>query len=365
MQKKKIAYVVSAPDTINAFMTNHIRVVSKEYDVTVIYNGGVDDIDSSLPVMGVIRVNIERKINLLSDVRAMFELYKVFRREKFDIIHSVTPKAGLISSVAGFWSRTPKRYHTFTGQVWVTKSGIFRQFLKALDILIFKLSTGVLVDSGSQKKFLLDNGVVDQSACVIGSGSISGVDLSRFLPSESRSKEVRKELNIPENAFVYLFVGRLSAEKGVVELLAAFKALGCDDVYLLIVGPDEEGLTDTSIKNVLFLGRRSDPEKYMAASNVLCLPSYREGFGTVVIEAAACGVPAIVSDIYGLTDAVVDNETGILVEVKNTGQLMNAMKSIKADEGMYKRLADGSLTRARNEFSQDFVSSELLRFYSA
>ena len=206
-----------------------------------------------------------------------------------------------------------------------------RLFLKLLDKIIVTLNTNILVDSFSQQDFLIKENVLSKDlSIVLGSGSISGVDVNRFHPSKIHRNLIRKQLNIKDDCVIFLFVGRLKKEKGIFELIEAFKNVSeqHNDVVLLIVGPDEEGLEQELISRletckefVRFIDFTKEPEQYMAASDVFVLPSYREGFGSVIIEAASCGLPSIGSNIYGLSDAIKDEETGFLVPIRSTKPL--------------------------------------------
>ena len=272
-------------------------------------------------------------------------------------------------------ARVPRRVHWFTGQVWATRTGLARRVLRGADRFLAAQATHVLADSGSQLAFLRAEGVIGpQVGNVLAEGSISGVDAARFRPDAEARTRVRAELGIPAEALVYVFLGRLQPDKGVADLGAAFaRVAGArTDVRLLVVGPDEAGVAGRLEAAV---GAHRDrlhrvdftptPERFLAAADVFCLPSYREGFGTSVIEAAACGLPAVASRIYGLTDAVVDGETGLLHRPRDVDAIEAAMLRLAGDAALRERLGAAALARARDDFSGARVTAALLDWYRA
>ncbi len=318
-------------------------------------------------------VNIERAISPSKDFFSLIALYRVFKKLKFDIVHSTTPKAGLLSAIAGYFAKTPVRLHTFTGQPWVTTTGIKRSVLIFCDKIIARLNTHCYADSSSQRDFLISSGIVSaDKISVIGAGSLAGIDLKRFDPCRYGVDELRvlrDDLNIPEAGKILLFVGRITPDKGIGELLSAFSDIVKDNrnVFLVLVGPFEsvgenvvnqidEALVRDNIRTV---GFSSEPEKYMALADLLCLPSYREGFGTVVIEAAAMGTPAIGSDIYGLSDAIVNGKTGILVPVRDSESLKEGILCALNDLNLLSTMGVAAQDRAIRDFGSK-TSSELL-----
>ena len=221
---------------------------------------------------------------------------------------------------ASFLTFIPIRVHCFTGQVWATKSGLSRLLLKLIDKVVGILSTQNIVDSKSQYKFLVKENVLKKDkSLVFGSGSVSGIDLLKFKPNKKVKVKLRNKLKIPPASFVFIFLGRLNSDKGIYDLIHSFKSADLKSAYLLLIGPDEENIATkfkSNHSNIIFSGATSSPQDYLAASDILCLPSYREGFGNVVIEAAASGLPSIVSNIYGLSDAIIQNNTGLAHEPK-------------------------------------------------
>jgi glycosyltransferase involved in cell wall biosynthesis len=360
--------------TVEVFLRDQIRKLSAEYDVTVVANLSQS---SGLLQMGCNvsfrDIHIERKVVPWKDFKAFLALLNLLWKEKFDVVHSVTPKAGLLAMSAAFLARIPNRLHTFTGQVWATKQGIARRLLRWMDRLIFRFSTWCYVDSHSQREFLLAERVVtDSASSVLLSGSISGVDIKRFAPSVDARMKIRSGLNIPGDSLVFLFLGRLTEDKGVMDLVRAFDRLASEkkNIVLLVVGPDEAGVqqqvtssTETAIGRVLFVEYTDRPEDYMNAADVFCLPSYREGFGSVIIEAAAVGIPSIGSRIYGISDAIVDGETGLLHEAGDADDIYLQMMKLGQDREMRVKMGAVAQQRVKKHFTSDLLTAAVVDEY--
>lgn len=373
---KKICIVATIPFPIVAFMKPHINMLAEQYEVTLIANGVEQDFSALLnDRVRFIPLNIARKVSLWRDAVAVFKLHSIFRKERFDVVHSLMPKTALLAMIAAFVARVPHRIHTFTGQVWASKVGVARIGLKLLDRLAAKCATSLLTDSATQRQFLIMQHIVNQNEIlVLGNGSVCGVDVERFKPDFAVRHKMRANLGIPDSATVYLFLGRLNKDKGIQDLAHAFAELAVEmpNIYLLVVGPDEGGM-DSMLQLILAdclvqfhrIGFTIKPEDYMACADIFCLPSYREGFGSVLIEAASVGIPAVASKIYGITDAVIDGETGILHEPKNIEEIKRALLTLTKDTDLRKKMAKQAMTRAHDFFSEDILVKEMRQYYQA
>ncbi|MHA6193673.1 glycosyltransferase [Pseudomonas wadenswilerensis] len=371
--RKKICIVATVPMVLHFFMSAHIKALSEDYDITLLCPGTEEDVAGLLSErVCFVRYEIERKISLVQDLRSLFVLWRILLDQRFDGVLSLMPKSGLIAMLAGFLSRRPFRGHIFTGQVWATKQGLGRKLLMFLDRLLAGAATHVLADSHSQKAFLVESGITSSEKLrVLGKGSISGVDTARFRPDAGIHETYRKQMGIPSSAIVFLFVGRVNRAKGIFDLAQAFLDLAerATDAHLVVVGPDDEGI-DQQLAVLLEpvsgrfhrVGFTRTPEHYMAMSDVFCMPSYREGFGSAVIEAAAAGLPSMVSRIYGLTDAVEEDVSGVFHEAGNIEDIRATMSQLYSDGALRDRLGNGALNRARQDFSQEEVVGEMQAF---
>lgn len=371
----RVCIVVAAPLTLKAFMLGHLEALARIADVTAVADFTREDASFRWPEsISRVAIAIARPIAPWADVLALLALSRLFRQRRFDLVHSITPKAGLLAMLAARLAGVPLRLHSFTGQVWVTRTGFMRSLLKGADRLIARLATQVLADSTSQREFLIAQGIVSASkSAVLAHGSICGVDTARFRPDASARERVLRKHGIPPGAIVFLYLGRINRDKGVLDLAHAFAEAGsrCADAHLLLVGPDEGDLraelasaAGACAARLHNAGLTDRPEDYFAAADVFCLPSYREGFGTTIIEAAAAGVPAIGSRIYGITDAIVEGETGLLFAAGEVQQLALCMITLASDNGLRERLGKDARERAMRDFSSASVSAALLEYYA-
>ncbi|MGH8529898.1 MAG: glycosyltransferase [Nevskiales bacterium] len=372
---QKICFVTTTLYIARPFLFDHIRALSKHYEVHLLvnlqdqYQGRVDDFKAR-----VRHLPMGRGLSVGAALRSLMVLIPLFVRERFALVHSYAPMAGMVTMLAGWLTRRPVRIHTFAGQVWFTQRGVARAVLKGADCLIAHLATHVLADSPSQREMLIAEGIVRaDKISVLGGGSIPGVDTARFAPSGEQRNHVRDELRIPRDAVVFLYVGRLKREKGVLDLAAAFADVAADwpQAVLLIVGPDEDGLEHeihrrcgAHAARLHRAGFTQEPDKYMKAADVLCLPSYREGFGIVIIEGAACELPALASRIVGITDAVAEGEGGLLHAPGDVAGIAQIMRRYLEQPEQRRDLGRAARERVLREFSAERIQSEQMACYA-
>jgi len=370
-RKLKVIRVVTASYVVPWHLANTLKRMPADFEVTVV-GQGVSAYRDTYPNVRWVDIDLGRKVSLLSDLSALFALCRIFISIKPDIVHSIMPKAGLLTALAGFLCRVPVRMHTFTGQVWATRRGLVRWLYRAVDRLIVALNILSMTDSPSQSAFLLEHGIGHHGNAlpVLSRGSLSGVDLARFHPDDGARQRVRTELGIPDGATVFLYLGRLNRDKGILDIAAAFATLGDAEAHLVLAGPDEEnvvpeagGLLHSCRHRVHVTGFVQHPEEYFAAADVFCLPSYREGFGSVVIEAAACGLPAIGTRIPGLVDAIEDGVTGMLFAAGDTAELVECMRGLSAHPEKRRQLGERAMSRAQEYFSAEVLYDALRMQY--
>ena len=372
--RKRVCMITSSVLVVRWFLLDQLRALAQHYDVTVLVNGEEAALQTEVGVR-VIRVGLERKISPWRDLKALFELMRIFRREQFDLVHSVTPKAGLLSMVAAWLSRVPVRLHTFQGEVWATRQGFMRAMLRFFDRLIARLSTRVLVVSESERQFLISQRIIrDDQSDVLAKGSICGVDITRFAPPQPEQRViVRQQAGLADSNVLFLYVGRLALDKGLLDLAQAFDHVWQQypQARLMIVGPDEEGvlarmdqLKLVSRKAITVHGYTGTPEHFMRMADVVCLPSYREGFGMVLLEAAAMRVATMASRIYGISDAVEEGVTGLLHPPADVAAIELTMLQLLLNPGLRDQLAAAGMQRAQRDFSRQIVIQAVVDFYA-
>jgi len=374
MRKKRVCFVVAAPTSADGFLTEQIRLLRKEYDVYLAANGEYGEEWKNVDINDFYDFSIRRDISIINDIKALWSLIRYFRRMRFDAVHSITPKAGFICALASAFSGVKHRSHTFTGQVWATRSGAMRFFLKTLDWITAHLDNHVFTDGKGQRDFLVKEHVVSANMCrVLANGSICGVDIERFEPSLVIRQRIRQEIGIPDSKIVFVFLGRLNVDKGCYELLDAFNALvnECKEAFLLMYGHVEEDVAShfvdypnlVSRENFYFGGFTNEPYNILKASDVFVLPTHREGFGVSVIEASCAGLPVITSNVYGVVDASINGVTGIQCPVHDVNSFKVAMKLLYDNTDLRKELGNNGRSRVIKEFRSDIVAQAWLDFY--
>ena len=370
--------------TVPFFVLTQLRcqlfaMAEKGAQVTVVTSDGPELLRlKGAPSIELVPLEIQRFIAPWRDLLSLLRLWWFFKNRQITIAHSTTPKAGLLTAIASFIAGVPIRIHTYTGQPWVGMSGIKGWLARRSDWLIGRLNTCCYADSASQREFLINQLIVKEDRLhVIGAGSLSGVDLQRFDRDHFSIKErdtLRQSLGIPPDAEIILFVGRITQEKGVRELLDAFSGLKNAGfrAHLILVGPlDLDSgaggviMQDeiTSIPDTHFVGYTEIPEQFMAIADILCLPSYREGFGTVVIEAAAMGLSTVGSNIFGLVDAIVDEETGILVTPCDVMALQEALVRLLSDAMLRTSMGAAARKRVFELFDAKHINNLVIEEY--
>jgi glycosyltransferase involved in cell wall biosynthesis len=366
----RLCIVTTSDLIVRFFLLGLLRALSERYELTLVVNTR----DSALLSRHGIRaelvpLGIARAIAPFADAAGLARLARLFLRCRFDAVVSLAPKAGLLAMAAARVAGIPFRCHVFQGEVWASARGARRTALKALDRLVASLATHVLVISPSERSVLEREGVVPPGrARLIANGSLCGVDFERFRADPQWRRDARGELGLPAGALVALFLGRITRDKGVLDLAHAFRAVASaiPQAYLVYVGPDEQGLEPALREaagehgaRLRIRGLTDFPEHYIAAADLLALPSYREGFGNVLIEAAAAGVPALASRIYGIEDALRDGETGLLHPPGDVAAIAAGLRRLLEDAALRARLG----RQARERAAREFASSDTIAFW--
>ena len=369
-KKKKIIRATTVPQSLNAFCNGMLRELSEEYEVVAVSSPG-EGLDQVAQREGVrtVAVPMERHISLMSDLRSLWRMWRVMRRERPDMVHSMTPKAGLMCMMAGWLARVPRRVHTFTGLVWPTTTGFKRRVLMATDWLTCACATHVIPEGEGVKSDLLNHGITRKPIRVLGYGNVRGIDMTHYS---------RESIDVPDRpagvGFTFVFVGRIVHDKGINELVAAFDRLHQEhgDIRLVLVGPREDDLdpvlpsTTERInrgEGIEAVGSQREVRPFYAAADALVFPSYREGFPNVVIEAGAMGLPSIVTDINGAREIIIDGQNGVIVPPQDEEALYRAMKDFVEKPELVKALATQARPLIASRFEQGYVRRCLYDFY--
>jgi glycosyltransferase involved in cell wall biosynthesis len=369
-KRSKVVLIANTSNFFNAFLLNHIQELSKKYNLFICCNEA-DRLKKIIPQnVSLININFKRGLSLFNDIIAFMSILFFFIKERPDLSISFTPKIGFIVALVSFIVRTPNRIHWFTGQIWANKKGFSKAFFKLIDKLIYFLCHNVLIDSISQKNFLIKEKVVlSKKSFVLLNGSVGGVNIKRFSFNKKKRVKLRQKLSISKDTFVFLYLGRINKDKGIVELLKAFKKINKQhDILLIFVGSIEDKKFINEFRNnkkILYFNFTNKPEDWFSLSDILCLPSYREGFGTVVIEAASCGIPALCSNIYGLYDAIIDHKTGFFHEVGNINDIKNKMLYIANNKKLIKKYGILARKRVLKNFEQSLITEKFLKFLNS
>ncbi len=360
---KKIIRVAAIPTSLDILLRGQLRFLSNHYEVV-----GVASPDKEIHKriseregIRTIELKIERKISPLRDLKSLVNLYILFRKEKPHVVHSLTPKAGLLSMMAARMAKVPVRIHTFTGLIFPWKKGFMSKLLKTMDRLTCMAATIVIPEGEGVRKDLVNNRITNKLSAVLANGNINGVDLEYFrpVPKTSDNRVTR-----------FVFVGRLVRDKGIEELKKAFERL--DNTELILVGSLEQELDPLSNdccrwieqgKRVISVGFKEDIRPYLANADVFVFPSHREGFPNTPLQAGAMGLPTIATNICGCNEIVVDSVTGLLVEPRNEEALYKAMKLLSESPALRKQMGLNARIYIAEKFSHHNVWNALLQFY--
>lgn len=374
MSKTKLIRTATVPISLRRLLTGQLRFLSENgFEVLGVSSPG-KELEEVNRVEGVRTkaLGMSRKIAPFRDLKSLWLLCKLFRQEKPQIVHSITPKAGLLSMLAAKVANVPIRMHTYTGLIFPSKTGILQKVLINMDRLLCWAATNVYPEGNGVKQDLIKYKITHKPLKVLANGNVNGIDSVYFSPDKIGPEQrlaLKKDIGIRPNDFVFIFVGRLVADKGINELVIAFQelevglssfdkkeAMSADDAVglednqqfnqerkpkLLLVGDQEKKLdpllpeTIEKIENnpnIIGVGYQTDVRPYFAVSDCLVFPSYREGFPNVVIQAGAMGLPSIVTDINGSNEIIKEDINGVIIPPKDVDSLKGVMMRMMKDE---------------------------------
>lgn len=376
--KKKLIRTAAVPGSLFGLLKGQLRFLNEFYEVVGVASPGevltwVEE-QQGIRTVGV---NIERSIHPIKDVISLFKLFRLFRKERPFMVHSITPKAGLLSMTAAYFARVPRRVHTFTGLIFPTQKGFMKSLLLFFDKLICLFATHVYPEGNGVKNDLIKYRVTRKPLKVIANGNINGVDLEYFNPGlfdVDQIESIRKGLGLKESDFVFVNISRLVNDKGINELVRAFCRLADihKNVKLLLVGGyhgESDILPQATLDiinnhdRILELGNQSDIRPFLIAANALAFPSYREGFPNVVLEAGAMGLPAIVTDINGCNEIIEAGKNGLIIPSKDEEALFQAMTSLLNDRILLGKLSEKARPMVASRFERSMVWRAVLEEY--
>jgi len=378
--KKKLIRITTIPNSMTSLLNGQLKFMSEYYDVTAISSSFDGFLEKQVKSDGVkvLPIEMTRQITPLKDIRATWKLYRFFRKEKPFIVHTHTPKAGTLGMLAAYLAGVPNRLHTIAGLPLLEATGVKRRILNFVERLTYRFATKVYPNSLGLFNIALANKFAPVSKLkVIGLGSSNGIDLTHFDPesfSDSDKSRLHETMNIKKDDFVFIFVGRLVQDKGIQELITAFERISkkYSNVKLVLVGPFEKHLdpldinTEKSITDhpsIIYVGKQADVRPFFAISDLLVFPSYREGFPNVVMESGAMSLPAIVTDINGCNEIVTHERNGLIVPVKDSESLHNAMLELFLNEEKRLKLASKSREMIKSRYERNFIWEEILNEY--
>lgn len=376
---KKLIRITTVPLSLEkllegqlAFMKDYFEVVAISADKERLKTYGNSE------GVRVFHLELTRKITPLRDIAAVYKLYRFLKKERPVIVHTHTPKAGIVGMMAAWLAKVPNRLHTVAGLPLMETTGFKRKVLDFVEKMTYRFATKVYPNSKGLYDFIVSEKLTStDKLSIIGLGSSNGIDTSDFDPSfftEEIKDSFREKIGIPKNEFVFIFVGRLVKDKGINELIQAFLKLteSQKNSSLLLVGPFESDLDPLSEEtinhiekntNIHSVGYKVDVRAYFAIADALVFPSYREGFPNVVMQAGAMGLPSIVTDINGCNEIIEQGVNGLIISPKNVDELYEAMKLLIADPILYSNLKKFARKNIEEKYDRQYVWQALLEEY--
>lgn len=374
MTRPVIVRAATVPVSLDVFCRGLLRELSAHYDVVALSSPGTElDAIGRREGVRTCAVPMRRDIAPLADVRAMWRLWRVMRRERPAMVHSMTPKAGLLCMLAAWMARVPVRVHTFTGLLFPAATGLKRRLLMLTDRITCACATHIVPEGEGVKDDLIDHHITRKPLKVLGHGNVRGIDLAHYNPGLPEVRAEAAKIRRP-GVFTFVFVGRLVRDKGIDELVEAFGRLNGEfpATRLILVGRQEPELdplkpeTLSEIddnENIEAVGQQSDVRPWLAASDTFVFPSYREGFPNVVIEAGAMGLPSIVTDINGSREIIIEGENGTVIPPRDADILYKTMKCMIVDCAATTEMASNARQLITSRYEQSYVRRCLKDFY--
>ena len=379
MERKGLIRITTIPLSLEKLLDGQMAFM-KDYFEVVAISAEPEKLENYATKEGVrfFPLELTRKITPIKDIVAVFKLYRFLKKEKPAIVHTHTPKAGIVGMMASWLAGVPNRLHTVAGLPLMEVTGFKRKVLDVVEKLTYRFATKVYPNSKGLYDFIIaEKFTSPNKISIIGQGSSNGIDTDYFSPnqvSDSQKNALRKTLGIGSKDFMFTFIGRLVGDKGINELVTAFNSseFKIQNSKLLLVGPVETDLdplkseTLLAIENnpdIISVGYQNDVRPYLAAADALVFPSYREGFPNVVMQAGAMGLPSIATDINGCNEIIIPDINGLLIPPKNSEALEDAMRLLTNDVELYNRLKYNARIQITSRYERQQVWDALLAEY--
>lgn len=372
---KKLFRISTIPTSLETLLKGQLKMLSEYYEVVAVSSPGEKmKVLEEREGVRTVSIPMERRISLVKDFISLLRLIVLFAKERPDMVHSITPKAGLLSMLAAWITRVPVRMHTFTGLVFPTATGKMQKLLIAMDRLTCFCATHINPEGEGVKRDLVNYNITSRPLHIIANGNVNGIDLEYF---DKTPEVVEKACSYKkEGTFTFCFVGRMVRDKGINELVHSFLRLYQKDerVRLLLVGPFEKELDPVLPEveehilhhpGICYMGYQNDVRPFLVASDALVFPSYREGFPNVVIQAGAMGLPAIVTDINGCNEIVLPDLNGVIIPSKDEQALYESMKYFASHPVEVERMAANARPLIASRYEQRIVWNALLDEYKS
>ena len=369
--KTKLIRITTVPISLKLLLKDQLRYMDQYFEVIAVSSVGTElqEVEESQGVR-IKTIEMSRQITPLKDILSLYEMTLFLLKEKPEIVHTHTPKAGLIGMLGAWITRVPHRLHTVAGLPVMESSGMKRKILLFVEWLTYKCATQVYPNSIGLEEFIIINKLTSSDKLkVLGNGSSNGIDTTYFSKTEDvmeSGHKIKYDYKLSDEDFIFIFIGRIVKDKGINELLSSFDTLSKVEqkIKLLLVGPFEDHLDPISEKsrsilknngNIIEVGFQNDVRPFLAISDCLVFPSYREGFPNVVMQTGSMGLPAIVSDINGCNEIVEEGVNGVIIPVKDREVLHDSMKKIYQDQELRGRLTQNARKKIVERYDQLFV----------
>ena len=377
MEKKKIIKTSTIPASLNTFCKGQLKMLSEHFEVVAVSSPDIELkwIEEREGVR-TIEVPMERHISIVNDLKSLFKMIRVFRKEKPYIVHSMTPKAGLISMLAGNICGVPVRMHTYTGLVFPTATGMKQKILIWMDKLLCACATYINPEGLGVANDLKRFNITKKPLHIIGNGNVRGIDAEYWKRSNDarKTKDEGQNSSLKSKVFKFVFVGRIVGDKGINELIEAFKRLQPNSAKLILVGPYEDNLDPVKPEtkqeidnnpNIEAVGSQKDVRPFYEQADAFVFPSYREGFPNTVLEAGAMGLPSIVTNINGANEIIISEENGLIIPSQNAEALFQAMQRFIDEPELVMKMANKARKMVIDRYEQKYIWNELLKVYQS